>query len=235
MSIDLKNQIGDIALDVWGDYAMFTQPDSKVERVSYPIPTPSALRGILNAIYSKPIEFYYEITGYDIMNDIRTISVKKNETKEKADPKAKKPIIQIAEKGEHGLTQRNNIYLKDVYYRIYARIVRQKDFRSKDITALVAQFNRRASKGKCFFQPGLGTRECMCGFSLPDESRKPLDINKNFGVVLYDVFDIRDHIPLNTDKKNPSGHTEITYFNAVAEHGHIRVPLYESGELYRRA
>lgn len=235
MSLDVVHQMGDITLDVWGDFAMFTQPDSKVERVSYPIPTPSSLRGILDAIYAKPIEFYYQITGYDIMNEIRTVSIKKNETKDKVDSKNPKPIYQIAVKGDHGLTQRSNIYLKNVYYRIYAKIIRRKDFSNRDITALVTQFNKRAEKGKCFFQPCLGTRECICYFSLPDMSKKPLDINRNFGITLYDVFDIRDNTPLNTDPNKLSGNTNITFFNAESIHGHINVPLYDSNDIYRRA
>ena len=133
MSINTEKKKVSIVVDVWGDFAMFTQPTAKVERVSYPIPTPSALRGILNAIYMKPKEFYYQITGVDIMNPIKTFSMKKNETKEKVDAKKPKPIVQIAEKGNKGLTQRNNIYLKNVYYRIYADIVRRDDFKERDI------------------------------------------------------------------------------------------------------
>lgn len=235
MSINYKEQSGEIVLDVWGDYAMFTQPSAKVERVSYSIPTPSALRGVLNAIYCKPIEFYYQITGIDIMKPIKTISIKKNETKDKVDVKTLAPIIQIAEKGNHGITQRNNIYLKDVYYRIYAQIVRRKDFNGdENICAMVDQFNKRAEKGKCFFQPCLGTRECICYFSLPDYDKKPIDINERFGVVLYDVFDITNNIPLNTDKKNKSGEINITFFDAWAQKGHIEVPAYDSDKIYRR-
>ena len=234
MPVNLKDQTGSIVVDVWGDFAMFTQPAAKVERVSYSVPTPSALRGILNAIYSKPIEFYYQITGFDIMRPVKTISIKKNETKDKVDPRNPKPIIQIAEKGNHGLTQRSNIYLKDVYYRIYAEIVRRSDFDGNNICALVDQFNKRIEKGKCFYQPCLGTRECMCFFSPINEEVKALDINEKFGVMLYDVFDIRTNTPLNTDPKNIQGHTDITFYNAVAEHGHVQVPSYESDEIYRK-
>ncbi len=234
MSINTEKKKVSIVVDVWGDFAMFTQPTAKVERVSYPIPTPSALRGILNAIYMKPKEFYYQITGVDIMNPIKTFSMKKNETKEKVDAKKPKPIVQIAEKGNKGLTQRNNIYLKNVYYRIYADIVRRDDFKERDIKALENQFNKRILKGKCFYQPYLGTRECMCFFSFPNELRKPFNITKNFGVILYDVFDITDNTPLNTDPKSRSGNIEITFFEAKAVNGHIKIPAYDSDELYSK-
>ena len=56
-----------VSLDVWGDFACFTQSDAKVERVSYLIPTPSACRGILEAIYAKPVEFMYQITGIEVI------------------------------------------------------------------------------------------------------------------------------------------------------------------------
>ena len=49
----------EIIVDVWGDFACFSRPESKVERLTYPVPTPSAMRGVLSAIYSKPNEFYW--------------------------------------------------------------------------------------------------------------------------------------------------------------------------------
>ena len=63
----------EVAVDVWGKIAMFTPPESKIERVSYSVPTPSACRGILCSIYLKPIEFYYEIKRIEVMKPIRTI------------------------------------------------------------------------------------------------------------------------------------------------------------------
>ena len=74
----------------------------------------------------------------------------------------------------------------------------------------------------------------MCFFSPINEEERALDINEKFGVMLYDVFDIRTNTPLNTDPKNSQGNTDITFYNAVAEHGHIQVPSYESGEIYRK-
>lgn len=71
----------EIVVEVWGDLACFTDPASKVERRSYPVPTPSAARGILSAIYSKPPEFYWQVKRIEVLNPIRYISFKRNEVK----------------------------------------------------------------------------------------------------------------------------------------------------------
>lgn len=222
----------ELIIDVWGNFAMFTRPESKVERVSYDCITPSAARGILNAIYSKPIEFYYQITKIEIMKPIKFINIKKNEFKEKTNEKTLEPSYNINEKGDHGLTQRNNYYLKDVYYRIYAKIIKRDDAPSSiNLKSLYEQFERRVSNGKCFYQPSFGCRECLCHFSLPNESLKPIDLNLNLGIMLYDVFDITSNIPLNT--KNNTGKTSISVFNAVIKKGTLIVPEYNSMEVFK--
>ena len=72
----------EIILEVWGDFACFSDPaGGKVERLSYPFPTPSAVRGILSAIYSKPPEFFWQINRIEVLNPIRYISFKRNEIK----------------------------------------------------------------------------------------------------------------------------------------------------------
>ena len=73
----------DIVLDVWGDYACFSRPEAKVERMSYPVPTPSAIRGFLSGIYSKPPEFYWQVRRIEVMKPIQFISFKRNEVKGK--------------------------------------------------------------------------------------------------------------------------------------------------------
>lgn len=223
-----------VCVDVWGDWAMFTRPDSHVERATYPIPTPAACRGILSAIYNKPAEFYYEITQIDIMKPIRLMTLKRNEVKSKVNVSdaRNKPdyFINTAEQR----TQRMCTYVRDVYYRIHARIVIKDNVEAHvNLTSLVNQFERRVKSGKCFCQPALGTRECMCYFSLPNDDMKPIDKSDVFGVVLYDVFDIRKSDPLITGSKQ-SGKTVPSFFNAVMEHGSIRVPLYESDEILVR-
>ena len=69
----------EIVLEVWGDFACFSQPQGKVERLSFPVPTPSAVRGILSSIYSKPAEFFWQVNRIEVLNPIRYISFKRNE------------------------------------------------------------------------------------------------------------------------------------------------------------
>ena len=71
----------EMILEVWGDYACFSEPYAKVERLTYPFPTPSAVRGILSSIYSKPKEFYWQVNRIEVLSPIRYISFKRNEVK----------------------------------------------------------------------------------------------------------------------------------------------------------
>lgn len=220
----------EIVIDVWGDFAMFTRPESKVERTTYYVPTPSACRGILNAIYSKPIEFYYEITKIEIMNPIRTMSVQKNEIKSIANSKKIYDEDYFIDTSKVR-TQRISTYLRDVYYRIHASIIKREDAPPKiNIQSLKSQFERRVNSGKCFFQPCFGTKECMCFFSPVDVNKKPLNINQNLGIMLYDVFDITNNIPLDTSKKDQNI-IKVSFFNAEVKHGVIDVPNWGSEKI----
>ena len=216
-----------ICIDIWGDYAMFTRPESKVERTTYPAPTPSACRGILNAIYSKPVEFYYQITQIDVMNPIHIITITKNELQQVADnSKIKNDNYSIDANKYH--TQRVSSYLSNVYYRIHAEIILcdNIDTAHVNLKSIVSQFNRRVANGKCFYQPYLGTRECICYFSEPDMSHVPIDLDMNIGTMLYDVFDLKNNEPLNTSKSKSQRNicTDVSFFNADMKHGVIEIP-----------
>ena len=73
----------EVTIEVWGDFACYSPPQSKVERMTYPFPTPSAAKGILSSIYSKPNEFYWQICRIEVLNPIQYISFKRNEVKVK--------------------------------------------------------------------------------------------------------------------------------------------------------
>ena len=224
--------MAEICVDVWGDFALFCRPEQKVDRMTYDVPTPSGCRGILNAIYSKPDEFYYEIAEIDVMRPIRYVDIKKNEVRAKVQWKGEKTVpVDSAQQR----TQRGNVYLKDVYYRIYANIVKRDDMQNPRINeaGLKKQFLKRVEKGKCFFQPYLGTKECMCFFGPPEENMKPISESKDLGVMLYDVFDIRSNIPLNTDPKNRTGGTVVSFYHPIMTNGVIKVPGYETEEVFK--
>lgn len=221
-----------VSLDVWGDFACFTQSDAKVERVSYLIPTPSACRGILEAIYAKPVEFKYQITGIDVINPIKTISVKKNEvTRKVAFGRGNKPVGQIIV--DDNRTQRNTVYLREVYYRIYADIMIRSEADSRvTVEKEKKEFENRVRRGKCYYQPYLGNRECMCYFAPIDESRVPISTNQDMGIMLYDIFDLRSMEPLDTEKG--TGKIQVTYYHPYMINGHVCVPEYDSPEVFGR-
>lgn len=229
-------QYADVCVDVWGDFAMFTRPDSKVERVTYLVPTPSACRGILNAIYSKPREFYYEITQIDVMKPIRLMTIKKNEVKSKVNvSSAMKELDYHIDTTDR--TQRMSTYIRDVYYRIHARLVIRDDAPAGiNLPRVLEQFYRRVRSGKCFFQPALGTRECLCYFSPENKEMKPIQESQDFGIMLYDVFDIKNNKPLDTSSKGKTNSCKpmVSFFHAIMENGCVRVPTFDSGELLMR-
>ena len=211
--------IDEVVVDVYGDFACFTDPCFKLDRLTYDVITPSACRGVLNAIYSKPIEFYYQITQIDVMKNIQHIDIKKNELKNGRIGLDCKPIVRQDE-----ATQKSNRYLFDVYYRIHARIILQPGWNGT-IQQVVAQFNRRVSEGKCFYQPFLGTKECVAFFEPPNPEMTPIPLTKRLGVSLYDVFDIRKNVPLTN--KNKDEVLKFTSYDVVMNQGVIKVPSYE--------
>jgi len=232
----------EVAVDVWGKIAMFTPPESKIERVSYSVPTPSACRGILCSIYLKPIEFYYEIKKIEVMKPIKTIEIKTNESKTKIESENPRPVyltmgaMENFSCGRIGQgTQRGNVYLKDVYYRITADIVKRSDAPARiTIEGLYDQFVNRVKRGKCFREPVLGTHECMAYFKMPDPSMHPIRESRDLGYMLYDVFDITSNKKLVTSEDGNAGEViSPSFFHAVMRNGTIEVPEWKSSEIRR--
>lgn len=176
-----------IRLKVTGEYACFTRPDLKAERMSYPCMTPSAARGILEAILWKK-EFQWFIKRIIILKPINFTSIKRNGINKKQGP------IDISIMDNR--VQRNSIVLKDVGYIIEASVYVDEDLirrtQNSDNPITVKKyrkmFERRVSKGQCWHQPCLGTREFAADFSFPDEKDVPLAITYPIGSMLYDIF-----------------------------------------------
>lgn len=222
----------EFCLEVWGPMACFTRPELKVERVSYDVITPSAARAIFEAIFWKPA-IHWQITKIEVLNPIKWTSVRRNEI----GAVASKNSIFIEEKRQ----QKNSLLLKDVRYRIWARLefipVRKRKGEQLslfDETAhpdenpakYNAMFERRASKGQCFNQPYLGTRECSCSFRLvnaeTEELDAPISENRDLGIMLYDM-DFEQNL------KNPPA----MFYRAKMENGVIIVPPKDSKEVLR--
>ena len=208
----------EIVIEVWGDFACFSAPYAKVERLTYPFPTPSAARGILSAIYMKPKEFRWQINRIEVLSPIRYISFKRNEVKSTT---STAPISTEEER-----TQRQTVALQDVRYRIAASIVPQPAFVGKE-TQLYEQALRRIRRGKCYFQPSLGLREFACYFEESDGSRSPISQSMDAGLMVYDLFTPED---VEVTKKT---NIQMSLFHAVMENGVIQVPPYDSPEVLK--
>lgn len=205
---------------VWGDFACFTRPEMKAERVSYPVMTPSAARGVLESIFWKP-EFSWQVREVWVLNDIRHFSIVRNEVKSKA-------VVSTAHGwAENGggyfanedRAQRHTLALRDVAYLIKADIVLATHV-TEDVAKYRDQFRRRVNRGQCYHQPYLGCREFAASFSQPDGTEHAIDLSDDLGRMLFDL----DYISDGTGRGKPR------FFSARLEAGVLEV----SPELYRK-
>ena len=224
-----------IHLRVWGELACFTRPEMKVERMSYPVPTPSAARGILEAILYKP-QFRWHVHRIAVRRPIKFLSFRRNELKSVANSRNPVPIL-----AEDDRTQRNTLALRDVDYVIEGSIrlnrlanqARQKPLAPDEpqgddtLSKYYGMFRRRVEKGQCFTQPGFGCREFPANFesAQPSDLAAPSDANldTDLGYILFDAFDL--DIPLNwkpgkVEKPEPVS----TFFQARLVNGIVNVP-----------
>ena len=226
----------EFCLEVWGPMACFTRPELKVERVSYDVITPSAARAIFEAIFWKPA-IRWQVTKIEVLNSIKWTSVRRNEVGAVA---GKTPIF-IEDKRQ----QKNTLLLQDVRYRLWAKLVfipqwkrgetknpmidgEEAELLRKDENPgkYNAMFERRASKGQCFNQPYLGTREFSASFRLvnpeKEELMPPIVDSKDFGLMLYDM-------DFETNAEKP----DAMFYHAYMENGVIIVPPKDSKEVLR--
>ncbi len=227
-----------IKLHVWGDHACFTRPEMKAERVSYDVITPSAARGLLEAIYWKP-QIRWVIDKIHVLNPIRFTSIRRNEVgKKMPSPDAKmmngeKPVPGILIEDER--QQRASLILSNVAYLIEARIDlldRRFDRNGPEMPANEAagkhleMFNRRARKGQYFHHPYFGTREFAASFSLIESEHQipmphpDLAGEKALGFMLHDIEFDQD--PRTKKVKS----TTPRFFRAEMKDGIITVPPF---------
>lgn len=226
-------------LEVWGDFACFSRPELAVERYSYPCPTPSAARGIFEAIYFKP-RFYWQVSRIELLSSPSYIALRRNEVKDKISEAAVKkwmkgqdpePLFADADKSltgtdQKGRTQRQTMALRSPRFRLHARIQPRSGYEA-ELPAFNSQFRRRAAQGKCFQQPSLGCREFVAFFRLidtPENEPEPVAYSQDLGFMLYDVFDLSadNHATFIRDwkKVKPS----ISVFAASIRNGVLEVP-----------
>lgn len=180
-----------VKLRVWGDYALFTRLEMKVERVSYDVMTPSAARGILEAIYWKPA-IRWLVDRIHVVKAIRFENIRRNELSTKVSVSAKimqesnQPVCQYID-DDHQRQQRASLVLKNVEYVIEAHF----ELTGADETdpgKHLAIFERRARKGQCFHQPYFGCREFPVNFEWCDAiPRSELTGEQSLGFMLHDI------------------------------------------------
>jgi CRISPR-associated protein Cas5d len=215
-----------IKLHCWGDFALFTRPEMKVERVSYEVITPSAARGIIEAIYWKP-EIRWVIDRMRVLRPIRFTSQRRNEVGAKISARDAAAAMKSGH-GHLGLyvederQQRAALLLRDVAYVLEAhfQILSGDDNEAKHLD----QFNRRARAGQCFTRPYMGTRECAADFALVEKGGAdipdtlPADQrNRDLGWMLHDIDFAKDREP--------------RFFHAQMNDGLIDVPALSSEEV----
>jgi len=214
-------------LEVNGDYACFTRPEMKVERVSYDIITPSAARAVFEAILWKPA-IRWRITKIEVLNQIKWISVRRNEVGAVVSTRNAESAAR-AGKGSLGLyiederQQRAGLFLRDVAYRLHAELeLRPNAGENNTLPKFMDMFERRARAGQCINQPYLGTREFACGFQLVEDMkvlRVPITESRELGWMLHDM----DFSNLNDPQPR--------FFRASMINGVIAVPAPESDEV----
>lgn len=171
-----------VVVQVSGDGALFSRPELKVERVTYPVMTPTAARGVLEAIFWKP-QMNYRVVAIEVLRPIRQFTIRRNETHQ---------VVSLggAMRGDRVDTasardQRNAVCLREVAYRIHAHI-EVADEANKNAAAYRAQFRRRVTRGACFAQPYLGTKEFSADFSDPDDT-PPIKRSEDLGVMIHTI------------------------------------------------
>ncbi len=186
-----------VKVKVTGDFACFTRPDLKVERMTYPCMTPSAARGILDSILWKP-EFQWYVRRIRVLKPIKFCTVKRNEINTK---QGKTPIIvdevDAAGKPKYR-AQRNSVVLKNVAYIIEASIYQEKQIDKNKPEKYIGRkgmdadkdgiFVRRVKKGQCWRRPYLGVREFAAEFMDTDGTEEPIKETIPIGSMLFDLF-----------------------------------------------
>lgn len=203
-------------LEVSGDFACFTRPEMKVERVSYDLITPSAARAVFESILWKPA-IRWHIRRIEVLKPVRWTSVRRNEVGSVISTRNVMTAMnegrgQLALYVEDERQQRAGLILRDVAYRLHADLEFLPDRAPGDNAAKYAEmFRRRASKGQCVNQPYLGCREFAARFRLVDEadprSAPHSEVDGDLGLMLYDM-----------DFSNPA-YPRPTFFRAKLDRG----------------
>ncbi len=216
-----------IKVEVWGDYALFTRPEMKVERVSYDVMTPSAARGLLEAIYWHP-GLKWVITSIRVCAPIRFQNLRRNEVKDTIKARSVRTVMESGKGSLYlstadSIQQRASMLLRDVRYVIEARFEMTDKAAPGDNPGKFSDIiRRRLERGQCYHQPYFGCREFPAHFRACEnvpECPPELMGDKDLGWMLYDMdySDSEDIRPM--------------FFRGVLRDGLLTVPPADSQEV----
>ena len=197
-----------VVVQVKGEAALFSRPELKVERVSYPVMTPTAAVGVLESIFWKP-EFRYLVVAIEVLREIRQFTLRRNETTDVAPLadaiRGTRRVDTVAHRD-----QRNAVCLRDVEYRIHAHL-HPHGHATAPVAAYRDQLRRRIRKGACFQRPYLGAREFSAEFFWPDDTPRQA-YTEDFGIMLHSIH------------RDGDGPARMEWFAARVERGVLYVP-----------
>jgi len=214
-------------LEVSGDFACFTRPEMKVERVSYDVMTPSSARAVFESILWKPA-IRWHVEKIEVLKPIRWVSIRRNEVGkvisiDSAKSAMKKGTGNLGLNIEDERQQRAGLFLRDVAYRIHAHFELLPNAGENNTPGkFLDMFERRAEKGQCINQPYLGCREFACGFRLIDTAQPQaaaITETRALGWMLYDM-----------DYANAAD-PQPRFFRAQLADGVLNVPAWNSEEV----
>ena len=211
----INNTYSLLSVKVGGDYACFTRPEMKVERVSYPVMTPSAAKGLLESIFWKP-EFSWIVREIQVLKPLQYFSIIRNEISARQSDRAAKQWRTTGVGGFYAAenrVQRHTLGLRDVEYIIKAEVA-VKEGVEEDPAKFRDQFRRRVNRGRCFAMPYLGCREFVASFSPVSGDEQPIDLTMDIGSMLWRM----EYAPDGSGRAVPS------FFNARLERGVLVAP-----------
>ncbi len=226
-SFEQGEEMRTYCLEVTGDFACFTRPEMKVERVSYDVMTPSSARAVFESILWKPA-IRWHVEKIEVLKPIRWVSIRRNEvgavvSVRNAQEAMNKGSGNLALNIEDERQQRAGLFLRDVAYRIHAHFELLPNAGDNNTMGkFLDMFERRVEKGQCINQPYLGCREFACDFRLVDTAQPqpvPLAETRDLGFMLYDMDYAKAADP------------QPRFFRAQLGNGVLNVPAWNSEEV----
>ena len=205
-----------LTVKVWGDWACFTRPEMKVERVSYPVMTPSAARGVMEAIFWKP-EFAWRVREIQVLRPIRFFSVLRNEVNSIASHRSAQGWRQGGGYfADEDRAQRHTLALREVAYVVKADLL-LKPHADADPAKYRDQFRRRVARGQYHHTPYLGCREFAAQFGEPEATERPLPLDMDLGLMLFDL-------DYEQDREGRGIRGKPKFFQAKLHSGVLQIP-----------